>query len=159
MAYSQVVSYPPSPIFPEEILLNEKKITKGKCAEMTRQAQSKWGGVIAGTVHCPVGHFPMKDCGTQETSRLSFLHSGTEGQMGISVKFCQLLPPLHCFTPVNPLSELLSQRNFSEGSKMGQHQLTPQSTLVFSLGCVTTVQQSCFAIRSLQELTHQRTAV
>jgi len=50
---------------PEEILLKEKT-AKCKSAEMTKQALSKWGGVIVGSVHCPVGHFPVVDCGTQQ---------------------------------------------------------------------------------------------
>lgn len=88
---------------------------------------------------------------TRQTSRLAFLHSGAKGQTDILAKSCWLLPPLYCFTLMNPLIELLSQRNFSEASKMAQVQLMSQPTLLFSLGQMTSVQQSCLCNKKSAE--------
>lgn len=71
--------------------------------------------------------------------------------MDILAKSCWLLPLLQCFTPMNTLILLLSQRNFSEASKITQLQLTSQPTLLFSLGRMTTVQQSCLCNKKSAE--------
>lgn len=53
---------------------------------MTKEAHSKWASVIVSSVHCPVGHFPMEDCDSQQELQAalsSFRDCGINGYFGV----------------------------------------------------------------------------
>lgn len=70
----------------------------------------------------------------------SFRDCGINGYFGVVLPAADPSSQLH---PNESFNWILSQSNFSEISKMTQLQLRSQPILLFCLGQVTTVQQSC----------------